>query len=274
MPSQSIRDTQPMKSDSSIGASSIFARMDETDSDVPNTASHTPATASSQSSFHQTGTGVSSTSIQFFSPSPTDGLDGYQSLALRARAPGASPSLRCGRSFKASDVLSSGIFQSNKKQIRLPIGECPCSIFVSQIPITPALIASSTVQCLLALSQFPLVPTSAVPASHIEMPLTAFAELDSLDTSPLSGTGIFAQRQRAERALDIPGSVTVSQEYDLLDYAIAGAQVAKFIDFPLLELFHWGTDLPRDSKYFYSIILPQLPLSHNGTPASWTPSGA
>lgn len=248
MSPESIRDARPMKSGSSIAASSMLARMDETDSDVPNTASHTPATAS----FHQMETGVSSTSIQSsecVAPSPTDGLDGYHFVApeppqpaasissdvsaylqtkssdvslrkRRARALGGTPSLRGGRSFKASDVLSNSMFQRNKKQIRLPIGERPRSILVPQTPITPALIASSTVQYPSALSQFPLVPTSAVPAGHIEMPLTAFAELDILGTSPLSGTGIFAQRQRAERALGIPGCVNVNQEYDLLDYAI------------------------------------------------------
>lgn len=127
MSPESIRDARPMKSGSSIAASSMLARMDETDSDVPNTASHTPATASS---FHQMETGVSSTSIQSsecVTPSPTDGLDGYHFVApeppqpvasissdvsaylqtkssdvslrkRRARALGATPSLRGGRS--------------------------------------------------------------------------------------------------------------------------------------------------------------------------------
>lgn len=246
MSPQSIRDARPMKSGSSIAASSMFARMDETDSDAPNTASHTPVTTSSHRSFHQTGADVSSTSIQSseFSSSPTDGLDEYrfvspepsQSAASvssdasahlqtqssdvslrkrRARAQGATPSsVRGGRSFKASDVLSSSIFQRNKKQIRLPIGERPRSIIVPETPNTPVLNASSAVQ---SLSQF---PTSAVPAGHIEMPLTASAELDILNASPLSLTGIFAQRQHAECGLGVPERVTVSQEYDLLDYAI------------------------------------------------------
>lgn len=248
MSPESIRDAQPMKSGSSIAASSVLARMDETDSDVPNTASHTPATASSYPSSHHTGTGVSSASAQsseFIPSSPTDGLDGYHFVApessqpvasissdanalqtkssdvslrkRRVRAQGVTPSLRGGRSFKMSDGRPSSIFQRNKKQIRLPIGERPRSILVPQTPITPALIASSIAQCPSALSQFPLVPTSAVPAGHVEMPLTAFAESDVPNTSPLSGTGIFAQSQRAERAL---GRVTASQEYDLLDYAI------------------------------------------------------
>lgn len=250
MSPQSIRDARPMKSGSSIAASSILARMDETDSDAPNTASHTPATTLSHRSFHQTGADVSSTSIQsseLISPSPTDGLDDYRFVApepsqpaasvssdagahlqtkssdvslgkRRARAQGTTPSsVRGGRSFKASDVLSSSIFQRNKKQIRLPIGERPRSIIVPQSPNTPALIASSTAQYSSAQSQF---PTSAVPAGHIEMPLTASAELDIPNTSPLSSTGIFAQRQHAERALGIPERVIVSQDYDLLDYTI------------------------------------------------------
>ncbi|KAG1847844.1 hypothetical protein DFJ58DRAFT_477393 [Suillus subalutaceus] len=233
MSPQSIRDAQPMKSGSSIAASSMLARMDETDSDAPNTASHTPATTSSYRSFHQTETGVSSTSGQaseFISPSPTDGLDGYSFVApeplqsaasissddsaylqtkssdvslkkRRARALGATPSLRGGRSFKASDVSSNSIFQRNKKHIRLPIGERPRSILVPQTPITPALIASSTVQYPSALSQFPLSRIFLTPARFPQR-------------------GIFAQRQHAERALGIPERITVSQEYDLLDYAI------------------------------------------------------
>ncbi|KAG1900231.1 uncharacterized protein F5891DRAFT_325347 [Suillus fuscotomentosus] len=190
MSPESIRDAQPMKSGSSIAASSVLARMDETDSDVPNTASHTPATASSYPSSHHTGTGVSSASAQsseFIPSSPTDGLDGYHFVApessqpvasissdanalqtkssdvslrkRRVRAQGVTPSLRGGRSFKMSDGRPSSIFQRNKKQIRLPIGERPRSILVPQTPITPALIASSIAQCPSALSQFPLSRT-------------------------------------------------------------------------------------------------------------------
>lgn len=293
MSPQSIRDARPMKSGSSIAASSMLARMDETDSDVPNTASHTPATASSHRSFHQTGTGVSSTSIQsseFISPSPTDGLDGYQfvppelpqpvasassdvsaylqtkssdvSLSKRrGRALGVTPSLRGGRSFNASDVLPSSIFQRNKKQIRLPIGERPRSILVPQTPITPALIASSTVQYPSALSQFPLVPTSAVPAGHIEMPLTAFAELDILGTSPLSGTGVFAQRQRAERALGIPGCVTVNQEYDLLDYAInVSPKSQSSSTYPSSSSSTGEQTFPETPNIFTPLFSPNFPV--------------
>lgn len=307
MSPQSIRDARPMKSGSSIAASSMLARMDETDSDVPNTASHTPATASSRRSFHQTGTGVSSTSIpssEIVPPSPTDGLDGYQFVApeppqpvasissdastylqtkssdvslrkRRARALGATPSLRGGRSkhlriffsvviqrslgFKASDVLSSSMFQRNKKQIRLPIGERPRSILVPQTPITPALIASSTVQYPSALSQFPLVPTSAVPAGHIEMPLTAFTELDILGTSPLSGTGIFAQRQHAERALAIPGCVTASQEYDLLDYAINVSPKSQSC-YPSSSSFTGEQTFPETPNIFTPLFSPNFPV--------------
>jgi hypothetical protein len=272
MTPQSVRDAQPMKSGSSIAASSTFPRMDETDSDVPNTASHTPATGSSYRSFHQTGADLSTTSVQsseLLSCSPTDhdldeyafvssepvqsaassGSDAsvfvghlqskYSDISLkrrRARALGATPSSTGGRSmpisvyfvhiliqlssgFKTSGVLSdgTGIFQRNKKQIRLPIGERPRSILVPQTPITPALIASATVQHPSVLSQFPLVPSSAVPVGHLEVPLTALADVDILATAPLSGAGIFAARQRTFR---IPGPASVAQEYDLLDYAI------------------------------------------------------
>lgn len=290
MSPESIRDARPMKSGSSIAASSMLARMDETDSDIPNTASHTPATASSRRSF-QMGTGVSSTSIQsseFVTSSPTDGLDGYHFVApeppqptasissdvsaylqtkssdvslrkRRARALGATPSLRGGRSFKASDVLSSSMFQRNKKQIRLPIGERPRSILVPQTPITPALIASSTVQYPSALSQFPLVPTSAVPAGHIEMPLTAFADLDILGTSPLSGSGIFAQRQHAERALGIPGCVNVNQEYDLLDYAINVSSKSQSC-YPSSNSSTGEQTFPETPNIFTPLFSPNFPV--------------
>ncbi|KAG1719039.1 hypothetical protein EDB19DRAFT_756396 [Suillus lakei] len=296
MSPQSIRDARPMKSGSSIAASSMLARMDETDSDVPNTASHTPATGSSHRSLHHTGTGVSSTSIQsseFFPPSPTDGLDGYNFVApdppqpiaftssdvsdvsaylqtkssdvslrkRRARALGATPSLRGGRSFKATEVLSSSIFQRNKKHIRLPISERPRSILVPQTPITPALIASSTVQYPSVLSQFPLVPTSAVPAGHIEMPLTAFAELDILDASPLSSAGIFAQRQRTERGLGTPGRVTGSQEYDLLDYAIdASPKSQSSPTYPSSSSSAREQTFPETPNIFTPLFSPNFPV--------------
>jgi hypothetical protein len=56
--------------------------MDETDSDIPNTASHTPATTPSL--FHQKGadSSVSVQSSELFSSSPTDhGLDEYAFVA-------------------------------------------------------------------------------------------------------------------------------------------------------------------------------------------------
>ncbi|KAL4071743.1 hypothetical protein J3A83DRAFT_2898511 [Scleroderma citrinum] len=59
-------------------------------------------------------------------------------------------------------------YQRNKKQIRLlPIG----GSFTSQTPFTPAMMDSSIPHT--SLSQFPLVPSSAVPAGHLEMPPTA-----------------------------------------------------------------------------------------------------
>jgi hypothetical protein len=85
MSPQSIRDAQPMKSGSSLAASSVFTRMDDTDSDVPNTASHTPATASSHRSSRRMGADTSTTSVQsseLFSSSPTDhSLDEYAFVA-------------------------------------------------------------------------------------------------------------------------------------------------------------------------------------------------
>ncbi|KAG1819000.1 uncharacterized protein BJ212DRAFT_68684 [Suillus subaureus] len=289
MSPQSIRDARPMKSGSSIAASSVLARMDETDSDVPNTASHTPATTSSHRSFHQTGTGMSSTSIQsseIVSHSPTDGLDGYHFVApepsqptastssdvsaylqtkssdaslrrRRARALGTTPSLRGGRSFKASDVPSNSIFQRNKKHIRLPIGERPRSIIVPQTPNSPPLIASSTVQCPSALSQFPLVPTSAVPAGHIEMPLTAFAESDILNTSPFSATGIFAQRQHAECAFGISERVT----YDLLDFSInASPKSQSSPTYPSSSSSTGEQTFPETPNIFTPLFSPNFPV--------------
>lgn len=272
MSPQSIRDARPMKSGSSIAASTVFPRMDEMDSDVPNTASHTPATTSSSRSFHRMGADVTSTSVQssqLYASSPTDhGLDQYVFVspepAQSAVSPGsdanvvvdhlqsknndnrlkrpragalkAIPPPTGGRSkrfcfnfnfiyilihfssgFKTSGVASNGtsIFQRNKKQIRLPIGERPRSFLFPQTPITPALIASATVQHPSILSQFPLVPTSAVPIGHLELPMTALADVDILAPTPLSATGMFTGRRRI---FGIPGRSTVGHEYDFLDY--------------------------------------------------------
>ncbi|OAX37344.1 hypothetical protein K503DRAFT_866950 [Rhizopogon vinicolor AM-OR11-026] len=296
MSPQSIRDTQPMKSGSSIAASSVFARMDETDSDVPNTASHTPATTPSPS--HQKGadSSVSIQSSELFSSSPTDhGLDEYAFVApesvqsvispdsdagvfvghlqskysdislrrRRARALGATPSSTSGTSFKTSGVLSerTGIFQRNKKQIRLPIGDRPRSILVPQTPITPALIASATVQHPSALSQFPLVPSSAVPVGHLELPLTALADVDILATTPLSG-GIFATRQHT---FGIPRRVTVAQEYDLLDYAITVTPESPGSSNFLSSSSSAGEQtFPETPNVFTPLLSPDFPVSQQG----------
>ncbi|OJA21111.1 hypothetical protein AZE42_10437 [Rhizopogon vesiculosus] len=296
MSPQSIRDAQPMKSGSSIAASSVFARMDETDSDVPNTASHTPATTPSPS--HQKGadSSVSVQSSELSSSSPTDhGLDEYAFVApefvqsvtppdsdasvffghlqskysdislrrRRTRALGATPSSTGGRSFKTSGVLSerTGIFQRNKKQIRLPIGDRPRSILVPQTPITPALIASATVQHPSALAQFPLVPSSAVPVGHLELPLTALADVDILATTPLSG-GIFATRQHT---FGIPRRVTVSQEYDLLDYAITVTPESQdSLNFPSSSSSAGEQTFPETPNVFTPLLSPDFPVSQPG----------
>lgn len=95
MSPQSIRDARPMKSGSSIAASTVFPRMDETDSDIPNTASHTPATTPSSRSFHRMGADVTSTSVQssqLYASSPTDhGLDQYVFVSPEPAQSAASP---------------------------------------------------------------------------------------------------------------------------------------------------------------------------------------
>ncbi|KAG6336651.1 hypothetical protein ID866_2432 [Astraeus odoratus] len=88
--------------------------------------------------------------------------------------------------LKHSKVKSIGLearaktpYQRNKKQVRLlPVRES----FAHQIPFTPAMMASSIPHT--SLSQLPLVPSSAVSAGHLEIPLTAY-EGNDLDYSEL-----------------------------------------------------------------------------------------
>lgn len=316
MSPQSIRDARPMKSGSSTAASTVFPRMDGTDSDVPNTASHTPATTSSSRSFHPMGADVTSTSVQssqLYASSPTDhGLDEYVFVSPEpaqpaappgsdasvfvdhsqskysdnrlkrpgARALGAMPPSTGGRSkrvsvfnfnffyilihfssgCKTSGVVSNGtsIFQRNKKQIRLPIDDRPRSILFPQTPITPALIASATVQHRSTLSQFPLVPTSAVPIGHLELPMTALADVDILAPTPLSATGIFAGRQRI---FGIPGRSTIGQEYDFLDYAttVTPSQGSSYFLSSVGE-----QTFPETPNVFTPLLSPDFPVPLQG----------
>lgn len=185
--------------------------------------------------------------------------------------------------FKAPGILSdrAGVFQRNfqrnKKQIRLPIGEYPHSILVPQTPITPALIASATVQHPSILSQFPLVPSSAVPVGHLELPMTGLADVDVLAATPLSDTGIFAARQRT---FVVPGPGTAVQDYDLLDYAITVTPKSQSSsNFPSSTSSAGEQTFPETPNVFTPLFTPnfpvpqqglQLPIEHRQAPRSAT----
>ncbi|KAH7929009.1 hypothetical protein BV22DRAFT_1192376 [Leucogyrophana mollusca] len=245
----------PSKSGSSIAVHSSLVRADESEeSVVPNTASEMPTTASSHRTGESSTSSPRPSQSGLHSPSPTDhSLDEYQFMAPGPPQSAASLGSESSASFsshvrtKRSDsslkrrkvgkiagtTVSSPVgrtyiefsrnisgdpgSQRNRKQVRLlPIGEPPQSILVPQTPITPAIISSAAPSRYSSLSNFPLVPSSAVPAGTFEMPLTSRDELDSVMV-PVT-TGIFAR----QRLGGVPRRLAVAQDpYGLLEYSIA-----------------------------------------------------
>ncbi|KAF9224973.1 hypothetical protein BS17DRAFT_779368 [Gyrodon lividus] len=244
-------DMKVQRSRSSVALGSIHGTTTESEEpDMPNTASEIPSSAGSQPVSQRPS--AESSHTEQFSPSPTDhSLDEYQFVPpgpqtsaitpgsdssasniaslppkrsdsnvghRKYRADGPAVYVTGGKSrmdFNKSVLDAS--FQRNNKEVKLlPISDR--SLLVPQTPITPALIASSIVTPYSILSQFPLVPSSAVPAGHLEMPLTAGDNLDS-SLVPMTG-GIFASRQRSAA----PEPLRVDQDCsELLNYALTGS---------------------------------------------------
>lgn len=105
----------------------------------------------------------SDSSASFITPSPVKRSDSH--LWRRPVKSGAG-----GAGWKGADARAKTPYQRNKKQIRLlPITQ-------SFDPFTPAMMASSIPRA--SVSHLPLVPSSAVPAGHLEMPPTAREGID------------------------------------------------------------------------------------------------
>ncbi|KAH7915933.1 hypothetical protein BJ138DRAFT_1140777 [Hygrophoropsis aurantiaca] len=246
---------QPSKSSISINEQSLLVTMRESEDSIrPYTASEIPTTASSRRTIDTSTSSPRPFQSGLVSPSPTDhSLDDYVFMApgppqsatslgsessasfvsqIRSKRSDSSLNKRKtgkiagtmvhsagGRSYiefnrSTSSHISS---QRNKKQVKLlPIGEPPQSLLVPQTPITPAIIASAAPSTYSNLSNFPLVPSSAVPAGTLEMPLTSKEHLDNVMV-PVT-TGIFAR----QRLGGVPKRLDFSQDpYGLTGYNIA-----------------------------------------------------
>ncbi|KIK96765.1 hypothetical protein PAXRUDRAFT_282384 [Paxillus rubicundulus Ve08.2h10] len=156
-------------------------------------------------------------------------------------------------------------FRRNKKKVRpwpLPIGDQ--SLLVPQTPITPALIASSIVAPYSTLSRFPLVPVSAVPAGHLEMPPTA-------KDNPLVIGSIFASHQHhaASELLTIDAdctellndALTVSPDPSNISHHTPTSSSAGYQTFPETPMIFtplWSPD--------YSLSFGSVPRVSNERP--------
>ncbi|KAG1850459.1 hypothetical protein F4604DRAFT_1687141 [Suillus subluteus] len=113
--------------------------------------------------------------IFWFQCMPAAAIQQRQCEETQGKSTGSNAVIEGGRSFRYGALLA--FFKAIKKQIRLLIGKCPCSILFPQMFITPALIASSIMHPYV-LTQLSLVVTSAILFDHIEMPSMTFAKLD------------------------------------------------------------------------------------------------
>ncbi|KAH7883081.1 hypothetical protein F5I97DRAFT_175864 [Phlebopus sp. FC_14] len=172
------------------------------------------------------------------SPSPTDcSLDEYSFVPLGTQTSAVSPGSDSSASYIAplptkrgenslkrrNYKVGAASFAEGRARVELNRGAKPVKLLpfkpprpllVPHTPITPALIASSLVAPYSTLSQFPLVPSSAVPAGHLEMPPSA---KDHMDSSLNLATTSVSARQRS----GVPDPTAVDQDYtDLLNYAL------------------------------------------------------